>query len=223
MTERVTLTTADGVALVGDHYPGTAGGPAILLLHMMPATRASWAPFAGELQRAGFGVLAIDLRGHGESQGGPSGYTAFSDSEHQASIEDARAGAAYLRTRGYRSPAAAGASIGANLSLQLLAEDPAVPAAILLSPGLNYRGIETLPLARLVRPEQAVALVAARDDVASYGSCGDMAEELSAALSTAKTALTVFERGGHGTNLFGAHPDLKDTLTAWLTRSVARP
>jgi predicted alpha/beta superfamily hydrolase len=34
-----------------------------------------------------------------------------------------------------------GASIGANLSFQFLSENPQVKAIVLLSPGLNYRGV----------------------------------------------------------------------------------
>ncbi|MDZ4296063.1 MAG: alpha/beta fold hydrolase, partial [Patescibacteria group bacterium] len=68
MAERVTFSTADGVAIVGDHYAGPTGlSPAVVLLHMLPAERASWAGLARALQAEGFQALAIDLRGHGES------------------------------------------------------------------------------------------------------------------------------------------------------------
>ena len=41
----------------------------LVLLHMMPATKESWDTFAKKMQREGYASVAIDLRGHGESDG----------------------------------------------------------------------------------------------------------------------------------------------------------
>jgi len=69
--QRVTFTTQDGVKIVGDFYDAGAGGdqkPAfVILLHMYMKDRTSWAPLIPELTRSRISVLAIDLRGHGES------------------------------------------------------------------------------------------------------------------------------------------------------------
>ena len=45
-----------------------------------------------------------------------------------------------------------GASIGANLSLQYISEHPEFKTAVLLSPGLDYRGVKTEPLAKILKP-----------------------------------------------------------------------
>ena len=101
MPERVNLKTADGVNIAGDHHKGPTGGPGVLLLHMMPATKERWGGFASKLNGAGFGALAIDLRGHGESDGGPDGFRDFSDEDHQKSIMDARAAVDFQIAEGH--------------------------------------------------------------------------------------------------------------------------
>lgn len=212
MSERVEITTQDNVKIIGDYYPAKSKR-GVLLLHMMPADRKSWASFAGKLQPAGFQALAIDLRGHGESEGGPNGYRDFSDTEHQASRFDVEAAADFLKSRGVSDLHLAGASIGANLALQYLAEHPEVKSAVLFSPGLDYRGIVTAPALEKVREEQGVYLVAADDD--SYSR--DTVNELSRKISLdGRRAQKIFVRGGHGTKLFEVYPEFMDELIEWL-------
>jgi uncharacterized protein len=64
----VTLQTEDGVALQAWYRPGT-NGRAIILAHGAGASRESLRPYADLLARHGYGVLAVDLRGHGASEG----------------------------------------------------------------------------------------------------------------------------------------------------------
>lgn len=50
MPERVELKAGDGISIVGDYYaPAVSSARGVLLLHMMPATRASWQALAGKL------------------------------------------------------------------------------------------------------------------------------------------------------------------------------
>jgi len=55
----------------GDYYPppvanrGTA--PMVMLLHMDRSDRQAWQPLVAPLHEAGFAILALDLRGHGDS------------------------------------------------------------------------------------------------------------------------------------------------------------
>ncbi len=215
MAVSVNLKTADGLNIAGDHYPGPEGGPAVLLLHMRPADRKSWKGFAEKLSESGFGALAIDLRGHGESDGGPDGYRDFADSDTQKSIMDVRAAVDFQISEGHSKIFLAGASIGANLALWYLAESEKISAAVLLSAGLNYRGVETLPLVGRVRPEQGVFFVAAKDD--RIKGADEMAQNLydgSAGLKEIK----VFEAGGHGTDLFQTHPDLMGDIIDWFKK-----
>lgn len=215
MLEKINLKTADGVTIAGDHYKGPEGSPGILLLHMMPSNRKSWNNFATKLNEDGIGVLTIDLRGHGESDRGPEGYKQFSDEEHRKSIEDVKTGILYQKSEGHDPQWIAGASIGANLALQCLAESNNIQKAILLSPGINYKGIETLPLAEAVESDKSVYIVAAHDDIRSAARADHQAREIYTALNC-KKEIKIFETGGHGTNILNAHPDFIDVLVNWL-------
>lgn len=68
--EPIALRTGDKVGLKADFYPprGTERrAPAVLLVHDAGADRTTVTDLAEGLQRASFAVLALDLRGHGQS------------------------------------------------------------------------------------------------------------------------------------------------------------
>lgn len=235
MPQRVELETQDNVSIVGDYYaPALASAKGLLLLHMMPADRTSWRQFAGKMQAAGWHVLAIDLRGHGESQGGPpvaslakggpNGYKSFSDAEHQASKFDVEAGAEFLkealrsrfqRDSGNSELYLGGASIGANLSLQYLAEHSDVKAAFLLSPGLDYKGVRTEPATRSLGSGQAIYYVASRDD--SY-SADTIQKLFDITPPGVRKDIKFFENAGHGTTIFEREPGFMDEIVSWIQK-----
>lgn len=66
--EDVTLHTSDDVALAGWWVP-THNGAAVAVLHGAGSTRTAALDQATVLARAGYGVLLVDARGHGESEG----------------------------------------------------------------------------------------------------------------------------------------------------------
>ncbi len=224
MAERVEFRTGDNLTIAGDYYaPADASTKGLLLLHMMPATRASWKVFAERARGLGFNTLAIDLRGHGESEGGPpkaslakggpDGYKSFSDAEHKASRYDVEAGVGFLKSKGAKEIYLGGASIGANLALQYLGQHSEAKAAFLLSPGLNYRGVVTENYARALVEGQAVYYVASRDDPASVEAVG----KLSAATPSAVAKETkIFDEAGHGTTIFDRELEFADTIATWL-------
>ena len=157
--KKIHLTAKDGIKIIADVYEKNNAIGWLVLVHMMPATKESWQDFAPEAQEAGYGSIAIDLRGHGESDGGPDGFLKFSDKEHQNSIFDLEAGVKYLIEE---KKAIAekiyfiGVSIGANLALQYIAENQEFRKAVLLSAGLDYRGIKTEPLVKNLKAGQKV-------------------------------------------------------------------
>lgn len=220
MAETVRIKAQDGLELVGDYYPpvgemqvvnGASRG--VILLHMMPSDRKSWTGFAKKLQQVGLPALAIDLRGHGESQGGAEGYKSFSDTEHQNSKFDVMAAALFLRSKRVDEFHLVGASIGANLALQYASEHPNARSLILLSPGLDYRGLKTAPLIDKVPPSRGIYLAASDDDLYSRESVNELASRVSL---DEKHQVKIFESGGHGTTIFEKHPEFMDELTEWL-------
>lgn len=212
MRERIAFSTSDGVKIVGD-YAGHEGQPAVLLLHMMPATRESWRAFSEKLNAAGFQTVAIDLRGHGESAGGPKGYKAFSDAEHQASINDAAAAIDFLRVKNPAKIFIVGASIGANLALQFAAEHADdIEGAVLLSPGLDYRGLRTEPFISRLREGKRAYFAASRDDPYSAETVEELFAKTPAGI---KKEIKIFEKAGHGTAMFDVEPSFMDDIVLW--------
>src|SRR3989344_5505125 len=221
--ERIKFLTKDGVEIYGLYAEAESkNAPAVLLLHMMPAVKESWKEFQEKLREAGFQSLAIDLRGHGESiwkNGARIDYKNFTDAEQQEKILDVETAMRFLAGQGAESESVAvtGASIGANLALQYQAEHSEIKAVVLLSSGVDYKGIKTEPLAMRVLPEQSVFLSGAKEDVRSSGSsCADAASILFNILPARDKKLKVFDGPEHGTDLFTAHPELMDEIVNWL-------
>lgn len=221
MTQRIELETTDGVRIFGD-ISKTVGHPKarLLLLHMMPADRTSWTAFATRATDAGFTSLAIDLRGHGESRqfGAKTlDYQTMTDAEHQASIHDVEAALQFLAEHANAAPTVlVGASIGANLALQALTTRPEIPAAALLSPGLDYRGINILKLIRELTPTQELFMVASNDDDYSF--------ETIRALNSERDEHTIARQisgAGHGTTMLERQPELIDDILEWLTATIS--
>lgn len=69
-SERLSLTTTDGVALAAWYYPvaGEAAPKAtVIVIHELEGSHETVEPLARGLQAAGYAVVAPDLRGHGAS------------------------------------------------------------------------------------------------------------------------------------------------------------
>lgn len=216
MSQKVNLKTKDGVNIAGDFYSvANANAPAVVLLHMMPATKESWRDFAEKLNKNGFQALAIDLRGHGESDGGPNGFQKFSDSEHQASIKDADAAVDFftIQGRSLEKIFLIGASIGANLALQFQSEHSEIKKSVLLSPGLNYRGIETEPAARKITENQAVFLAAGGEND-KYSA--ETAQKLFNMLKSKNKELKILKNTGHGMDILDKNQSLANEIILWI-------
>ncbi|MCL5004333.1 MAG: dienelactone hydrolase family protein [Patescibacteria group bacterium] len=214
--EKIFLTTDDSIKIAADLYPVEKPIGWLILTHMMPATKESFNDFAMEAQKNGYESVAIDLRGHGESNSGPEGFFKFSNEEHQKSILDLKAAVDYLIKERNATPdkiSFIGASIGANLSLQHIAENPEYKTAILLSPGLNYRGLKTEPLIKKLQPKQKILFVSAEDD-------GPNAEEnrllFEAVPDKINKQIKIYETGGHGTDILKNQPELKNLIFEFL-------
>lgn len=217
VAEKITLKTSDNTDIAADYYASSEdSAKGALLVHMMPATRDSWRGFAPKLQERGYHVLAIDLRGHGDSTGGPNGYRSFADKDHQKSIVDVAAGVQFLKQKGVQESQLVliGASIGANLSLWYAGDHPDIKQIVLLSPGLNYRGIFTEPFVKKLQNDQRTFFISSRDD----GDNVQMNEILYGLIpARADKKLLVYQKAGHGTDMFGKEqPDLETEILSWL-------
>src|SRR5947207_13504939 len=72
VTEAVKLTTYDEIELAANLYlpeQGEGWADGIIVCHGFGSRKESYADFGERASGMGFAVLAMDLRGHGESQG----------------------------------------------------------------------------------------------------------------------------------------------------------
>lgn len=216
--EKIKLKTSDNCEIAGDLYAiAEKNSPAVVLSHMLPATKESWKDFAKKLNGAGFHCLAIDLRGHGESQDGPIGSKEYSDKQHQSSIKDVEAAVGFFAGMGIPPDKiiVGGASIGANLSLQFQSEHPETRVSILLSPGLNYKGIETERMAKNLSEEQSVFFAAGGEND-EYSA--ETVFKLHNLAKAKNKQIKIFKSAGHGTDMFKEEPILMDDISNWLKK-----
>ena len=67
LAETKHFTTPDNYTYVYDYFPAQASQPTVLLLHGFPSSRHDWSAQIANLAAAGFGVLAPDCLGYGDS------------------------------------------------------------------------------------------------------------------------------------------------------------
>lgn len=204
----ITYLTDDGMNISGTYYPGT-GQDAVILLHMLGRDRSSWEKLPQVLNSEGFGVLAIDLRGHGKSTQGTYDFKAFSAAEFKNMVYDVKGAKQFVKKRGVTGDIAIiGASIGANLALAYAAQDKDIQDIILLSPGQDYRGIGTF-----VPNEQyrgSMLLVASQDDARSYADTEQLSKR-----ANGPHSFHSYPDAGHGTDML-KEADLIPTITGWV-------
>lgn len=221
--QTVKFESADKVEIIGTFYESPkADSAAVLLLHQFGSNRKSYDEFAKHLQIKGFGVLAIDGRGFGESVKTTDGKkvaaertddavkgmradvsNAFDFLANQKNVDAARIGIV-------------GASYGSSLALIYGAENKQVKAVALLSPGLNYFG--NMPTEPSIKNygDRSILLVAADDDAES----ADSVKKLKASGANDKYEVKIYPKGGHGTGIFAAKVGLEDLLEQFLTKNL---
>jgi fermentation-respiration switch protein FrsA (DUF1100 family) len=84
--ESVTVTTSDDVQLAAWYLPGT-NGAAVVVLHGAGSTRSNALDQAAVLYRNGYGVLLLDARGHGDSDGTAMDFGWYGDLDVGAAID----------------------------------------------------------------------------------------------------------------------------------------
>ncbi|MFH1849659.1 MAG: alpha/beta hydrolase [archaeon] len=197
----VLLTAEDGVNLQATHYPGT--GRSVLLVHMLNSRRQSYDVFAGQLS-SDFAVLSIDLRGHG---GSDLDWKSFSDDDFRAMVLDVKAGVEFLRGQGYEEIILVGASIGANSVLNYAAEDPTINSVVLLSPGMDYRGISIEE--GMLSYSRRLLVVASESDEYSFSTAEQIMQ-----MSMADKVFMPLNGSAHGTDMLDG--SLMKKIVTWI-------
>jgi len=213
--ERVEFSSEDGIPLVGTYYRSIIeGAPGLVLVHMLGSNRTVWEPYALQWQVGEvvgpFNVLAIDLRGHGESGGEANNRAAFPI--------DVSSALAWIREQpgvDRDHIVLIGASIGADSVADSCSEG--CIGIVSLSPG----SFTTIPYSDAVAALAAahspsVLCVAAESDVPSPGTC-----EEGRTAGLADYQIQIYPGSAHGTNMFGqGYTPPLDTLIDEFLRNV---
>lgn len=217
--EHITFTTQDGMEIHGLFRGAEQPKSAVVLLHMMPATKESWDAFASALEEKGIATLAIDERGHGESNrkdGQQIDYREFTEEEQQAKRFDVEASVDWLMNTlnlNRSRIAVVGASIGANLALRYALEHSDCPASVALSPGIDYHGVLTEDAIEGLAEEQPVFIAVSDEDTTSALSV----KKLEVLPTIGDRTVIHLQDKGHGTTMFEKDEGFMSLVLGWLT------
>lgn len=215
---QVTLKAADGVSLHAVYgAPGKAVN-GVVFVHMAGRSKEDWQLLAEKLYRADTQVLAIDLRGHGAnvSPGAPA------PTAYGPMIADVRAAVDYLHARGCTSVTLVGAELGANLAINEAADDPSIRNVVMLSPGIDVKGVITTDAVKRygARP---LMIVASEGDVYSARSANALDR-----VAQGAHQVRMYDKTARGTSLLNQEPSLESLVIGWIQShwaplDVARP
>lgn len=224
---RVTFNSDDGQTLVAQYYaPRTAasastsndptrGEPIVILLHENRGTRENWNPLIPALHDANFAVLALDLRGHGESADPRTREQVDRRDSSLYAAMDLDVWAAYswiVEQPGVdRSRVVlVGASVGCSVAMRYAVRDWSVDVIVCLSPGENYLGIDSKSDAKGLTGRKVLYIASEAEKPAC-----DVLQPL-----TAGCEVRILKQEGHGTELLKSDPELSQSIAKYIRESL---
>ena len=219
----VDLTAADGTKLKLTYFSADKPGPGVLLLHQCNRQRKVWDGLAQQLAAAGINVLTLDYRGFGES-GGVAADKATPQQAQEAQAKwpgDIDLAMQYLQSQPDVKRdiiGVGGASCGVNNSVQAARRHPEVKTLVLLSGNTDLDGRNFL------RNDKNVPVFFAYADDDEFKPSITAIQWLYTITADPSKKLVRYPNGGHGADIFPAHPDLPDQIVVWYkTTLIATP
>jgi dienelactone hydrolase len=217
----VDLTATDGTKLKGTYFSAGKPGPGVLLLHQCNRQRKVWDSLSQQLAARGINVFTFDYRGFGESGGVPEAKLTGAEIGAQRAKWTGDIDVAYqylVSQNGVNKEmiGVGGASCGVDNSVQTAIRHPEVKSLVLLSGPTDRKGREFLRNST-VAPE----FFAAADDDEFPGTVVTMEWYYNITGNSGKT--WVHETtGGHGADMFKAHPELMKQITDWYVTTLLK-
>lgn len=197
----VSLQTADGATIAATELG--SGEKGVLFVHHDGRSRTDWQSFAEKLSGQGFLVLTIDLRGHGDTGG-------EKPEDNNALVADVNAGVAHLKAKGATKITVVGAKMGANLALNAATDNADITNIVLLSPGLNVKGVKSAS-AMEAYGERPALIVASEDS--SYDNKSALLLE---GKGKGECHYEQLNGAGSGARMLNRDPDLENLVLSWL-------
>lgn len=199
------IATEDGVNLA--YQFGKRSDHAILFLHQLGGSKEDYIELYNAFGAANYSVLALDFRGHGESD---LDYTQFTDEDWQKLVLDVQAARDFLAEQSIYKVVIIGESIGANAAVKFAAQDGKILSLVLISPGEEYHGIKTLPYAPFIKsPVRIIAGI--KDEYSAVSST-----KINNALNGEKD-IKLLQTDAHGRELLKSNT-AKQLVAEWVER-----
>jgi pimeloyl-ACP methyl ester carboxylesterase len=229
----VELKASDSTPLKATYFAAPKPGPGVLLLHQSNRDRKSWDAVAAQFAAAGFNTLTLDMRGFGESGGKRDDFKRIPD--------DVDAALEFLRSQPGVDPKAialGGAGwFGVTYSVEAARRHPKdIKSLVLMSGETGRDGLQFLHQARQL-PELFVF-----SDEDEYPPTQDAMKLLYGTASSPSKKLVHYSaaenapwlwyetsdpkkvpaHGGHGTDMFPAHPELLGIIEQWFVTTLIK-
>ena len=216
-TRVVDLQTSDGINLKASYTSPGRTGPAMLLIHQCNMDRSSWEAISTALVASGIHVLALDLRGFGESGG--EGLSSGFPTLLQKSASDADLAFDYLVAQSDVDASrvgVGGASCGGMISADLaVRKGIRVKALLLLSSPPSSNAIQNVAN----NSELAVFAAATTQDTITPGVAGAL-EAMVNGSANPSSVLRILDGTEHGLPMFSSNPTLQPELLNWLKEQL---
>lgn len=195
--------------------------PLVILLHPLNGNYMEWGDLPFQLVKNGYAVFAPDLRGHGRSIRYPGKrkqiWRTMTAAEWKAMPKDITSILQFFSraTEDYpqvdtRRVALVGANFGANLALNAASQNrSAVKAVVLLSPGMEYKGLNINPA--VLYYQNPLMIMAGQED--PYVS---NAAELMYKWAQGPKSIRIYRAVGQGADMLKADPSIMQEVVTWL-------
>jgi pimeloyl-ACP methyl ester carboxylesterase len=198
--------------------------PLVILLHGLNRDYKTWSDLPASLVKAGYAVLAMDLRGHGKStltrRKNRVSWRLFKKEHWLLLSKDVDEVIRYFQnSEDYpqvdgKTVALIGEKLGSNVAVYAARDmHDYVKAMILISPGLDYKGI--IPSQAIVDYTNPALLITSQDDLYSYQSTERLYNWL-----LGPKALQVYKKIGDGSDMLSHRTTLGSQMTDWLVKSM---
>jgi pimeloyl-ACP methyl ester carboxylesterase len=224
--EVLSLQSKGGVALKAELWSrGAAEGPAVVLAHRLAGSRAEWAPLIPELfaQPGDLTVLALDLRGHGDSRakdatGRLASWRELTAVDYEAMGDDVTAALTHLtQLHPARPVVLVGSDLGATVVCRAAGRlGNNLRGIALVSPGGALRGLDLFTPYAQVRTHRSWFAVGQGDAVS-------LAATRTLQRMATSGEVVLLESPAHGAEALGAaKPELWSKLAVFIRDAAAK-
>lgn len=223
---RATFTTKDGIQIVADYWTPIdmqQQAPVVILLHMYGSDRQAFEPLIPALEEAGFAILALDMRGHGESTEPEDLQLAKKVRDRDGTLframhNDVSGAYNWLQLRpevDLSRIGIVGASVGCSVALDYAVRDRSIDTIVLMTPGTNYLGVNSA--AHIEKYGKRPMLILSSEEERSKG-----ADYLASKAEQAEVKLFP-QTEVHGTRMFGTVDGVEKLIADYLKTNVGQP